>query len=204
MRAITIAALSLCLALGSCANTRNYRLQRCRPRLRCPPSRSTLPSQCLQRRREGSCHGLHRSIARRTRRRSAATMMSSSTTSSLTVNKGVTDARKTLDRVLEGPSGRAWRQAASTTRWCPQRTRSPISSPKTTSAKASHPPQRRLITMEATILLLLQLVQALLPKIGSDNTTVTKILAALAQIIPLLASLGQTAKQSPLRTSYQP
>jgi predicted PurR-regulated permease PerM len=50
--------------------------------------------------------------------------------------------------------------------------------------------------MESIVLTLLSLVQSLLPQIGVDSAAVTKVIAALIQIVPLVASLSSTVIQS--------
>jgi predicted PurR-regulated permease PerM len=50
--------------------------------------------------------------------------------------------------------------------------------------------------MESIVLTLLSLVQSLLPQIGVDSAAVTKIIAALIQIVPLVTSLNSTVIQS--------
>ncbi|MGO7089508.1 hypothetical protein AB9E14_23820 [Rhizobium leguminosarum] len=44
--------------------------------------------------------------------------------------------------------------------------------------------------MEAIVLTVLQLVQSLLSQIGSNNTAVNQIIAALVQIVPLVVNLS--------------
>ena len=50
--------------------------------------------------------------------------------------------------------------------------------------------------MEAIVLTLLSLIQSLLPQIGVDSTAVTKIIAALIQIVPLVVNLSSSVIQS--------
>lgn len=50
--------------------------------------------------------------------------------------------------------------------------------------------------METIVLTLLSLIQSLLPQIGVDSTVVTKIIAALIQIVPLILNLSQSVIQS--------
>jgi len=44
--------------------------------------------------------------------------------------------------------------------------------------------------MEALVLTILQLIQSLLSQIGSNNTAVNQIIAALVQIVPLVVNLS--------------
>lgn len=50
--------------------------------------------------------------------------------------------------------------------------------------------------MEAIVLTLLSLIQSLLPQIGVNSSAVTKIIAALIQIVPLVVNLSSSVIQS--------